>query len=525
MKTKLLYTLLSIGLLLPVSCVEDELFENSTGPVSEIELVINEVASNMGDPIPDWIEIYNPSGSAIDISGFGIYDKPSAIYKFPSGTTIPAHGYLVITCDKDLATADPDSYANFGISSGGESLFLVDATEVVIDEVAVPGLDVGLSYARIPDGGETFAVANPTRGAANSNTNEPPVIEADTLITGMVNDNARFLYDVVVKDASGVSSVKMWLQTEEEVFYLNMAPMGGGTYRLLLPPLSIGNIAYYIEAEDETGLKTRFKPEDDEAFELSVIDGLALFNSVELSNNNPAGDEDIVITVDAYDKSGIDGVRLYYLLNSENADDKVNVDLTYANGVWTGTIPGQTEGSVIRYYLRATDNASLKSYYPVEELDGEGNVIGDFDHDDATTWPQINVAPLNILNQLVINEINASGSPYDYIELYNATSAAIDISGYKVYDSGGLAEAYIIPASTTLAAGGFYLIETGTGSPQGQFGISSSGETITLANASDVVVDQLVKENWPGTPLVYRKKDGAELWITGAAATPGATNN
>ncbi|MBN1144289.1 MAG: lamin tail domain-containing protein [Bacteroidales bacterium] len=525
MKTKLLYTLLSIGLLLPLSCVEDELFEDNTGPVSEIELVINEVASNMGDPIPDWIEIYNPSASAIDMSGFGVYDKPSAIYTFPNGTTIPAHGYLVITCDKDLATADPDIYANFGISSGGESVFLVDAAEVLVDEVAVPGLDVGLSYARIPDGGETFSIANPTKGAANSNTNEPPVIEADTLVTGMLNDNERYRYDVVVKDASGVSSVKLWLETEDEVYYLDMAPMGGGEYRLLLPLLSTGNIAYYIEAEDETGLKTKFRPEGEEAFELSVIDGLAIFQSIVLSNSNPSDAEDIIITVDAYDKSGLEEVRIYYTVNSENSDDKEKIDLTYVNGVWTDTIPGQADGSVIRYYLRATDNASLKSYYPVEELDGEGNVIGDFDHDDATTWPQISVAPLVILNQLVINEINASGDPYDYIELYNATSAAIDISGYKVHDSGGLAEAYIIPASTTIAAGGFYLIETGSGAPQGTFGISGSGENITLTDASDVVIDQLNKENWPGTPLVYRKKDGAELWITGATATPGLTNN
>ncbi len=525
MKTKLLYTLLSLGLLLPFSCVEDELFEDNTGPVSEIELVINEVASNNGDPIPDWIEIYNPSASAIDMSGFGVYDKPSAIYKFPNGTTIPAHGYLVITCDKNLAAAEPATYADFGISSGGETVFLVDAAEVVVDEVAVPAMDLGLSYARIPDGGETFSMANPTKGAANSNTNEPPVIEAATLVTGMVNDNARYQYDVVVRDASGVSSVKLWLKTEDEVYYLDMVPMGGGEYRLLLPLLSTGNIAYYIEAEDETGLKTKFRPEGEDAFKLAVVDGLAIFQSVELSNNNPADAEAIIVTVEAYDKSGISGVRLYYLVNSEDAGAKKNIDLTYVNGVWTDTIPGQAEGSVIRYYLRATDNAALKSYYPVEELDGEGKVIGDFDHDDASTWPQISVAPLAMLNQLVINEINASGSPYDYIELYNATSAAIDISGYKVYDSGGLAVAYIIPASTTIAAGGFYLIETGSGAPQGTFGISGSGEDITLANASDVVVDQLVKASWPGTPLVYRKKDGAELWVTGTVTTPNATNN
>jgi hypothetical protein len=135
------------------------------------------------------------------------------------------------------------------------------------------------------------------------------------------------------------------------------------------------------------------------------------------------------------------------------------------------------------------------------------------------------VAPLAILNQLVINEINASGVPFDFIELYNATNAAIDISGFKVYDSGGIGGAYIIPAGTTIASHGFYLVETGSGSPQGQFGISSSGEDITLVNATDQVVDQLLKANWPGVPLVARKLDGAAKWIVPAAETKGTSNN
>jgi hypothetical protein len=525
MKTKLFNVILSLTLFIFSSCVKDEVFIDNSGPSSEIALVINEVMSNMGDPNPDWIEIYNPTDAEVDMSGFGVYDKPDAKYTFAAGTKIAAKGYLVIVCDKILAAADPATYANFGISSGGESVYLVDAADAVIDQVDVPAMSLGISYARIPDGGDVLENANPTKAAANSNTNEPPVIEADTLKTGMVNDNERYQYDIVVKDASGISTVKLWIQTTTETYYLDMAPLGGGEYRLLFPLLAQGAISYYIEAADKTGLITTFRAKNGSPISLNVSDGLALFNSVGISNSNPVGLEDVVVTISAYDKSGVSAVRLYYLVNSEDANNKVTVDLSFANGVWTGTIPGQTEGAVIRYYIRATDNASVKSYYPVEELNSQGMVIGDFNHDVATTWPQINVAPLVLLNQLVINEIQASGTPYDYIELYNGSTAAIDISGYKVYDSGGVGAAYIIPASTTIAAGGFYLVETGSGSTQGQFGISSSGEDITLANTSDVVVDQLLKINWPGTPLVARKKDSATKWVVPAAETKGVTNN
>jgi hypothetical protein len=500
------------------SCVEDEVFLDET-VITESSILINEAYSRGVEGDPDWVELYNSSDEAIDISSYKIYDNPAKTPKsFPAGSIIQPKGFFVIVVDA--------GENGFGLSSGGDMIYLKNDLDEVIDNIELPALPIGLSYSRIPDGSDTWALANLTKGAANSNTNEPPVFEADVIVTGMINDNERFQYDIVVIDASGLSDVKLWMQTSTDVYYTSMAPMGQGEYSLVLPLLTKGDVVkYYIEATDKTGLTTRFKPESADYYTFTVVDGLAIFNEVELSNENPSPFEDITVTVDVYDRSGVDAVRLYYLVDDEVADNKINVDLTFNGTVWTGIIPGQADESVIRYYIRATDEAAVKSYYPFEELDGSGNVIGDFNHDVATTWPSITVAPIPILNQLVINEINGSGSPYDYIELYNATASAIDISGYKVYDSGGIGVAYTIPASTTIAAGGFYLMYTGSGSGQGTFGISGSGENITLENGSGVIVDQLLGANWPGAPLVARKKDGADLWVVPAAATPGTTNN
>ena len=51
-------------------------------------LVINEVMSSNGSTIydedgdtPDWIEIYNSETVGIDLSGYGINDKPTEPYK------------------------------------------------------------------------------------------------------------------------------------------------------------------------------------------------------------------------------------------------------------------------------------------------------------------------------------------------------------------------------------------------------------------------------------------------------------
>src|SRR5262249_6611979 len=58
---------------------------------------INEVESNGGTP-GDWIELFNGTSAAVDISGWGIRDNDSThvIYKIPAGTTIAAGGYYVV---------------------------------------------------------------------------------------------------------------------------------------------------------------------------------------------------------------------------------------------------------------------------------------------------------------------------------------------------------------------------------------------------------------------------------------------
>jgi len=526
MKTKLFIMVLSISALLFSSCVKDEIYKDDS-EISEVTLVINEVASNNGDPNPDWLEIYNPSDVEVDISGFGIYDKPAAKYTIPAGTTIAAKGYYVLVCDVALAGGNPTLYGAFGLSSGGESVFLVDPSAAIVDQVDFPALSVGVSYARIPDGGDVFQNSNPTKGAANSNTNEAPVIIA-TLITN-VDDNSDYDFVVAASDAGGVRDVKLYIEAGSEVKFIEMAPIGGGFYKYRIPAMAVGTVVkYYVVATDETAKKSYFPataPTTSATF--TVGNGAPKFISVIPSNENPEDSEAIDFTVKTYDKTGVKEVRLYYVLNDALAATKTTITLTTTDNVtFTGTIPGQPDLTKISYYLRAEDNAasSLKTYYPTETV-VDGVVTSTFNHDIASTWPSITVAPLVPLNQLVINEIQASGTPWDYIELYNSTSSTIDISGYKVYDSGGVGVAYVIPASTTIAAGAFYVIETGSGSPQGQFGISSSGEDITLTDASDVVVDQLLKINWPGVPLVARKSDGAPKWVIPAAETKGTSNN
>jgi hypothetical protein len=131
---------------------------------------MNEIYSRGVPGNIDWIEVYNPSSTSIDISGYKIYDiagqsGTKSKKLFPVGTVLPANGFTVVITD----TADfVGDISGFGLSSGGETVWLEDASGLLIDTVAFPALGNDTSYARIPDGSIFLTKSTPlTRGTSN----------------------------------------------------------------------------------------------------------------------------------------------------------------------------------------------------------------------------------------------------------------------------------------------------------------------------------------------------------------------
>lgn len=124
-------------------------------------IVINEIESD-GDAVGDWVELYNPTTQAIDISGVVIRDNDDThTLTVPTGTTVAAGGYYAIYTD-----TDPD--VGFGLGKNDSvRLYDADAT-TLLDEHTWTG-HASTSYGRCPDGvGEFATTAQPTRGAANA---------------------------------------------------------------------------------------------------------------------------------------------------------------------------------------------------------------------------------------------------------------------------------------------------------------------------------------------------------------------
>ncbi|MEZ5302512.1 MAG: lamin tail domain-containing protein [Verrucomicrobiales bacterium] len=120
----------------------------------------------------DWIELFNPNGFSLDISGWSLTDDAAALQKwtFAAGTRIPAGGYLIVFASgKDRSDPSGELHANFSLNDGGEYLALVDADGAVAQEFApeYPSQREDVSYGTPSGGGASLYLPAPTPGEAN----------------------------------------------------------------------------------------------------------------------------------------------------------------------------------------------------------------------------------------------------------------------------------------------------------------------------------------------------------------------
>jgi CotH protein/lamin tail-like protein len=118
----------------------------------------------------DYIELYNAEDSPVDLTGRYLTDdltNPNK-WEFPTGTIIPAGGYLVVWAD-DEPLQGP-LHATFKLSAGGESVGLFDRVDnqlAEIDALTYGQQETDIAQGRSPDGSECLAFFDPRPGSAN----------------------------------------------------------------------------------------------------------------------------------------------------------------------------------------------------------------------------------------------------------------------------------------------------------------------------------------------------------------------
>jgi len=120
----------------------------SVQPKNPPRVVINEIMywpSQGDDGYGEWVELYNPNDFEVDVSGWWLKTE-SGGYTFPTGTVIPAKGFLVVAKDSDWLISrysiEPrfDGSAVYGdapfvLNDSGDTVSLKSAGGALVDSV------------------------------------------------------------------------------------------------------------------------------------------------------------------------------------------------------------------------------------------------------------------------------------------------------------------------------------------------------------------------------------------------------
>jgi gliding motility-associated-like protein len=150
--------------------------------VANAQILINEysasnstiIADYQGD-FEDYVELYNTSGTAINLAGYFMSDNATNLNKwvFPAGVSIPANGRLMVyMSNKDLVSPGGQVHASFKLTQcRNEKIIICDAALNILDSLTMQRTQNNHSRGRTTDGAATWSIfTTPSPNAANAGT-------------------------------------------------------------------------------------------------------------------------------------------------------------------------------------------------------------------------------------------------------------------------------------------------------------------------------------------------------------------
>lgn len=432
------------------------LTNNASGNTSEISndlprnnnIYINEVVTSNDTSLtdkdygtPDWIELYNPTDSDINIGNYALSDdeKASTKYLFPN-MMIPSHGYLLVYAAKSISSAPSNlPVTGFKLASEGLTLFLRSSNGDALQKLSVPSLANDISYAY--DGHSAFRLnSRPTPGKANSemyankeNMTAMPA-SAPLLMTEVLMKNTFSLADSQGERNPWVEVTNSSMSTVQLADY-GLSDNASKYNKWVFPPMVLN-------------------PGESRLVFCSGKDS-AVSTDNELHTNFKLGSSDPRIFL-------TDLVNMQQQTIDIPENMKENVSYGLQNGKWlffaqpTPSMPNSSKGYDSLASLKALDLSGIW----INEVSG--------------------VQPRGSIDT-------------DWIELANGGSNSVDLKGYYLSNDIANCKKYQI-GDVVIPAGGFAVIHaTATKSEQkdnmAPFGISESGETLILSTPQGNLID------------------------------------
>ncbi|MBN2594923.1 MAG: lamin tail domain-containing protein [Sedimentisphaerales bacterium] len=169
-------------------------------------IVINEVLAHSHAEASDWIELYNTTGTTIDIGGWFLSDSNDNLFKYEiaAGTTIGPYGYLVLYEDLNFSNAnDPGAIEPFALSENGEKLYLSSTQNNVLTGYRnvedFGASETGVSFGRYYKSGtgnyNFVAMEGNTPDSANSYPKVGPIVISEIMYNPDWPDGGSYTND------------------------------------------------------------------------------------------------------------------------------------------------------------------------------------------------------------------------------------------------------------------------------------------------------------------------------------------
>ncbi len=449
------------------------------------DLRINELVPNNFSGITDefgerddWIELYNPGQTDVNIAGWYISDTLNAenFYRIPAfdltKTIVPAGGYLLLWADGE--PAEGVLHMPFRLNNNGEAVYLarmVNNNLVMVDQVVFPRLLRDVPYGRLPNGTGSFQrLSDPTPLQSNI---APRVI------------GPFILNELMAVRGSGL--LDEFGEEEDWIEFYNPTAQGinlGGLYLSdsLNDPLKfrIG-----IHAPDSTTIPPG-------GYLVFFADGDRRQGIRHIDFKLGGGGERIAL----YQADGI--TKILEIRYPYQASDASFGRFPNGQDTWIHTIP--TPGAANRYVFQ-----------PVS-----GIKINEFLAENLTHYP------------------DRSGQFEDWIELYNTNNYPVNVGGLYMTDTLNDRLKFRIPNtypdSTTIPARGYLVFWADNDPEEGvrhlDFRLASEGEAIGLVQFQNtaVVLDSYVFAQQQPDVSLGRFPDGTDNWQSMVHPTPGQAN-
>ena len=424
----------------------------------------------------DWIELKNTSYADVNLSGWKLSDSMDLREAFVFGeVTVAAQDTLIVYCDDVPAEyAGDEIFTGFRLSSDGEALMLADREEQRVDAVSVPAMGAADVYQRDENGNYSVISFFELSGddAEYAAALSPRYADGTLALTELMAVNRSTLAD-------------------EDGDYSDWIELYNGSATAI-------DLEGYALSDDDMDHRKWVFPQ------VTIQPGeyLVIFASGK-DRTDPSGRLHTNFSLSAegepvrlYDPSGTVISYIEY--------DAVEADVSVSR---------LTGGAL------STDMLASPGYE--NTVAGVRSALGD----------GYNLLSQNAYN-LYINEVMCADSDTgDWVEIYNAGTAAADLSGMGLSDNAARPRKWQFPQGTSIPAGGYLVISlTGSGGQSGEVSgrlyadfALSDGERVTLSLEDGTAVDSvLLFDQYRGVSYGRAQNQARYRYFT--TATPGAAN-